>query len=73
MSPSRKNFSQGYKIVKEDFQRSVENLFEKQHHGSKCTNRIFIKASDLGEDGKPIEEEIGFGDNVLIVPTVPQS
>jgi len=42
MSPSRKNFSQGYKIVKEDFQHSVEKLFEKQYHGSKCNNRIFI-------------------------------
>jgi len=42
MSSSRKNFSQGYKIVKEDFQHSVSNLFEKQYHGSKCNNRIFI-------------------------------
>jgi hypothetical protein len=42
MSSSRKNFSQRYKIVKEDFQNSVANLFEKQHYGSKCNNPIFI-------------------------------
>jgi putative transposase len=42
MSSSRKDFSQGYKIVKEDFQHSVSNLFEKQYHGSKCNNPIFI-------------------------------
>ena len=42
MRSSRKNFNQGYKIVKEDFQNSVENLFEKQYNGSKCNNKIFI-------------------------------
>ena len=42
MRSSRKNFNQGYKIVKEDFQNSVAGLFEKQYHGSKCNNKIFI-------------------------------
>jgi len=42
MSPSRKNFTKGQQIVKGDFQNSVANLFEKQYHGSKCNNPIFI-------------------------------
>ena len=42
MNSSRKNFSKGYQIVKSDFQNFVANLFEKQYHGSKCNNKIFI-------------------------------
>ena len=42
MSSSRKNFTKGYQIVKADFQHSVAHLFEKQYHGSKCNNSIFI-------------------------------
>ena len=42
MRSSRKNFSKGYQIVKNDFQHSVAGLFEKQYHGTKCNNRIFI-------------------------------
>jgi len=42
MSSSRKNFTKGYQIVKADFQKSVANLFEKQYHGSKCNNPLFI-------------------------------
>ena len=42
MSSSRKNFTKGYQIVKDDFQHSIGNLFEKQYNGTKCNNRIFI-------------------------------
>jgi len=39
---SKKNSNKGYPIVKNDFQHSVAGLFEKQYHGTKCNNRIFI-------------------------------
>ncbi len=42
MSSSRKNFITGHHSVKDDFQYSIDNLFEKQYHGTKCNNRIFI-------------------------------
>ncbi len=42
MSSSRKHFTKGYRSVKDDFQHSIHHLFEKQYHGTKCNNRIFI-------------------------------
>jgi hypothetical protein len=42
MGSTRKNFSQGYQIVKDNFQKSAANLFVKQYDGTKCSNAIFI-------------------------------
>ena len=42
MGSSRKNFSQGFQIVKDNFQKSAANLFVKQYDGTKCSNAIFI-------------------------------
>ena len=42
MRSSRENSNKGDPIVKNDFQHFVAGLFEKQYHGTKCNNRIFI-------------------------------
>ena len=42
MGSSRRNFNTGYQIVKQNFQTSVADLFEKQYHGTLCNNAIFI-------------------------------
>ena len=42
MDSSRKNFSQGYQSVNDNFQKSAANLFVKQHNGTKWSNAIFI-------------------------------
>ena len=42
MNTPRRNFITGYQIVKQNFQRSAADLFEKQHHGTICNNAFFI-------------------------------
>jgi len=42
MRSSGKNYTKGYQIVKSNFENSVAGLFEKQYHGTKCNNRIFV-------------------------------
>ena len=42
MGSSREDFSQGYQIVKDNFQKSAANLFVRQYDGTKCSNAIFI-------------------------------
>jgi hypothetical protein len=42
MSSSRKNFSTGYQIVKEDFNNAAAKLFDKPYNGTKCNTPTFI-------------------------------
>jgi hypothetical protein len=43
MGSSRKNYSESFQQVKNQFQNATGQLFAKEHHGRECNNAIFVK------------------------------
>jgi hypothetical protein len=44
MGSPRKNYSESFQQVKDQFQNAARQLFVKEPHGRECNNAIFVKA-----------------------------
>ena len=43
MGKLRGNYSKSFQYVQDRFTGEVGKLFDKEHHGCKCTNSVFIR------------------------------